>query len=1020
MSDLLRRLVVPALAVTLSACAGASALTPSSPPPGSGPRAERPTYTQGDRWIRSDGVFELIRVETDLYVFSAGRGSELHLTKDLAIAKMVVDRSPVWQFSPAPSLDWPLAVGRRGFTRGVLTLTRVTLPADLGWAVEAYEDVEVPAGKFKAFRIAFTVRSLEPISNIVAGRSQPSWMQRSPDRAYRLWYAPEVHRLVKGESEDFWAHPFEVVAVDPQETAPIQVALREPKDQARLTPRDHQAVVTGQVASGKGVARVTVSLNGVTVATQEAKGEPKKSLLLNVPLDLREGKNILLVTATDGAGKTSQEARTVFYERATPGERVTLSPFGDAIRVFQGDVVISGTVTRLTEILTATIVLNGAGVLTRLPERGSKEVSFEVPVKLVDGWNSLEIRVTDVAGATSSEFRSILLDTTSAPPSAIAAAPPAPPAAVPPAAKPEPTKPEPPKAEPPKPAPVATPKPSPPPPPAVTKPAPPPVIATPPAPKPEPVAVAPPPPAKPEPLRAEPPKPLPPVVAPPAPVLPPPVVAVIPKPEPPPPPFQVRVSSPGDQARFEYDAIALAGLVSGGRGVSRVVVTLNGQEVSRVDERRAAVALNLAVKLREGQNTLVVTATDADGTPHQEVRTVHYEKIVPLSVELRYPEDRAKLTQPSTVLVAAIASSRGLARVSVTLNGAEVSLADDAGTRDVAVAQRVRAETGLSGLRKSVSLTLPVTLAEGTNVIVVSASEPDGTVRQAVRTVSYERQVAAAPAPAPLEKSQPNRWAVIIGVGSYESPGVSKLRYTVNDAEALYEVLTGPGGFRKEHVLLLTDKTERKPTLRNMKWALGTFLARSAKKDDTVFMFFAGHGAPEVDQRGLERDGLAKYLVPADADGDDLYSTALPMDELQAIFGRIEAERVVAFLDACYSGAAGGRTFAAKATRAGNLDDQFLERLTRSKGRAIITASRPTEVSMELDELKHGIFTYFLVQGLKGAADLNRDGIVTLQELYEYVEQRVAQKSRAVGGNQHPIMKGELEGTLPIVKVGGR
>lgn len=60
------------------------------------------------------------------------------------------------------------------------------------------------------------------------------------------------------------------------------------------------------------------------------------------------------------------------------------------------------------------------------------------------------------------------------------------------------------------------------------------------------------------------------------------------------------------------------------------------------------------------------------------------------------------------------------------------------------------------------------------------------------------------------------------------------------------------------------------------------------------------------------------------------------------------------------------------------------------------------------------------MQGLKGAADLNRDGIVTLQELYEYVEQQVAQKARAVGGNQQPIMKGEVEGALPIVKVGGR
>jgi uncharacterized caspase-like protein len=205
--------------------------------------------------------------------------------------------------------------------------------------------------------------------------------------------------------------------------------------------------------------------------------------------------------------------------------------------------------------------------------------------------------------------------------------------------------------------------------------------------------------------------------------------------------------------------------------------------------------------------------------------------------------------------------------------------------------------------------------------------------------------------------------------------------------------------------------------LRGVTRALGTFLARSAKKDDTVVIFFAGHGAPEIDQRGVERDGLAKYLIPSDADPDDLYSTALPMDEMQTIFGRVEAERMVVFLDACYSGAAGGRTFSSKKTRAANLDDQFLERLTRSKGRAIITASRPSEVSIELPELGHGIFTYYLVQGLKGAADLNKDGIITVQELYEYVEQQVSAKSRSVGGNQHPVMKGEMEGALPLVKV---
>ncbi|MGH7536217.1 MAG: caspase family protein, partial [Gemmatimonadales bacterium] len=446
---------------------------------------------------------------------------------------------------------------------------------------------------------------------------------------------------------------------------------------------------------------------------------------------------------------------------------------------------------------------------------------------------------------------------------------------------------------------------------------------------------------------------------------------------------------------------------SSSKGVSRVVVALNGTEISRQEERapRGAVAVNLPVTLREGQNTLVVTASDVDGTISQEVRTVYFEKRLPLAVAFRYPQDMARVTDAATVVAAIVTSSKGVAKVSVNLNGAEVHQQSE------------------RSLEKSVVLTLPIKLREGANTIGITASEPDGTVRQELRTVIFDRpQVAvASPPPAPPPpQAAPNRWAVVIGVGGYDSADIPKLRYAVPDAEAIYQVLTGAAGFKKEHVLLLTDKTERKPTLRNIRWALGTFLARSARRDDTVVIFFAGHGAPEADLRGIERDGLAKYLIPVDADAEDLYSSALPMDELQKIFGRIEAERVVAFLDTCYSGAAGGRTFLASRTRSSQVDDLFLERLTRSKGRAIITASRPAEVSMELPELGHGIFTYYLLEGLKGAADLNKDGIVTLQELYEYLEQQVTQKSRSVGGNQHPVMKGELEGVLPLVKVKGR
>jgi uncharacterized caspase-like protein len=71
-----------------------------------------------------------------------------------------------------------------------------------------------------------------------------------------------------------------------------------------------------------------------------------------------------------------------------------------------------------------------------------------------------------------------------------------------------------------------------------------------------------------------------------------------------------------------------------------------------------------------------------------------------------------------------------------------------------------------------------------------------------------------------------------------------------------------------------------------------------------------------------------------------------------------------------------------------------------------------------LPDLGHGLFTYYLLEGLKGAADADGDRLVTVQELYAYVERQVVQRSRAVGASQHPIMKGELQGPLPLVKLG--
>jgi hypothetical protein len=767
------------------------------------PSAERPNYDVGARWLLNDGAYDLVRATGDVYFFSAGPTRQIQLTRDLGIYRMLKDGNVEWQVDPPPPIKWPLEVGKWGIIYNAVLHSREYpsgLPVRFTWEVKAYESVQVPGGTYLAFRIVYLAEYIgDPLKRSGGIPGRQSWTLVS-------WYAPEARQIVKAEGSGLRGVDFQLVAGDSVASAPPQVVLNDPKDQVRVS--SAETPVGGKVTAGAGVARVTATLNGAEIFARSERTPPPQEVGIAFSLPLREGKNVLLVTATDARGQSRQEARVIFRDR--PG------------------------------------------------------------------------------------------------------------------------------------APLAAPGPAP------AGPAPPTAAAS---------------------------------------------------------PLQVAISSPRDQARVDQESIALAGLASSGKGVRRVLVMLNGVEVSRVEERAPPQTLpvNLPLKLREGQNTIVVTATDADGVTQQDVRAVFFDRIVPLTVQFHHPENGARLTDQSSLVAAEVSSGKGIAAVNVLLNGAEVFKQADRPPK------------------KSVAVATPVKLREGANTIIVRASEPDGTVRQEVRTVMYERPPPVQPAETvPAPKTTREQWAVVIGVGQYNSSAIPQLHYAVADAELVHQVLVGQGGFKKENVLLITDKTERKPTLRDLKWALGTFLARSAKKDDLIVIFFAGHGAPEIDPRGAESDGLAKYLVPSDADPNDLYSTGLPMDEFQTIFDRMEADRVVVFLDACYSGAAGGRTFASRRTRAARVDEVFLDRLTRSKGRAIITASRGSEVSLELPELGHGLFTHYLVQGLRGAADLDRDGIVSLQEVYQYVEQQVAQKSRSIGGNQHPVMKGEIEGLLPLIKVGGR
>jgi hypothetical protein len=353
---------------------------------------------------------------------------------------------------------------------------------------------------------------------------------------------------------------------------------------------------------------------------------------------------------------------------------------------------------------------------------------------------------------------------------------------------------------------------------------------------------------------------------------------------------------------------------------------------------------------------------------------------------------------PPFIIIASPEEGRTSEAPLITLSGVAV---DDQGLKQLEVfinGVAVEVETG-RGIKivekeypKRLNFKHRIRLNKGDNLIKIRAVDSDGLFTEKQLTVHK------------IERRR-KIWAVVIGINNY--PKVRHLKYAVNDANAVYQHLVNYTKIPSENVLLLLNQDAKLTKLRS---TLGTYLKNKAGKEDMVIIYFAGHGATEKDVTSPDGDGLEKYLLPHDVDPKDLYATALPMGEISRIFTRIQSERLIFIADSCYSGASGGRTIKIAETRA-NISDAFLDRIAVGRGKIILTASGASEVSEEKENLQHGVFTYFLLEALRGNADTDRDGLVTVDEVYRYVSTHVPE---ATGQGQHPVKKGTVEGQLVL------
>ncbi len=238
--------------------------------------------------------------------------------------------------------------------------------------------------------------------------------------------------------------------------------------------------------------------------------------------------------------------------------------------------------------------------------------------------------------------------------------------------------------------------------------------------------------------------------------------------------------------------------------------------------------------------------------------------------------------------------------------------------------------------------------------------------------------------------SRINIWALIIGIGAYNH--MPALKYTDDDAYQVFAFLRSPEGgmVNKDQINLLIDE---RASMEGIRHGLDQ-LVKSADQNDVIIIYFAGHG-------------LKGAFVPYDYDGQN---NLISHNEILASLSRSNAKHKVLIADACHSGS----MIAQRAPFSEALEEYYSDFEQTSGGTALIMSSKENENSLEFAGMRQGVFSYYLLDGLSGKADYNKNGIVEISELFDFVKTNVRKYTQ---NNQNPVISGDYDPKMPLGNV---
>jgi len=460
---------------------------------------------------------------------------------------------------------------------------------------------------------------------------------------------------------------------------------------------------------------------------------------------------------------------------------------------------------------------------------------------------------------------------------------------------------------------------------------------------------------------------------------------------------QVGVIVPNSQAVARFKIHALRSIPAGELPVQLNILQSDFSSITHT------ISLNVREELPDVTRVETPVAPGAPPSRHKPV------------ILLAAPHEGDLVHERTVKLIGAVADEKGISRLDITVNGKPVP--------EGVIRQGLRRRTaGNSSDRDQVDFTVPISLDSGSNEIRITAFNVDNeSDLQSFKVTRLEDRASgpsSPPALAPLsdvdqhilslEAVRPNqrRWAVIIGIEQYRK--VAPVAFASRDAYAMREYATKLLGVPSEQLFLLVDDQATKAEILLL---LEERLQQKVQSGDTIYVYFAGHGVPEV------KDGTP-YLLPSDGDPQSPRITGYSLEDFYTALGKLRAERVIVFLDACFSGLKAredNQESLLPNTRPGVI--KVKNPVLRYPNLISFTAAGNDQLSNAYKKEAHGLFTYFLLKGLGGAAQKTPDRLL-LSELAKYVMDQVTLSSRQFfGANQYqtPVVMPVIDANRDLI-----